>query len=133
MLSLTAGCGTDTIALPDRNPAASRLPAGLNRNFTAGLVSRQSCSPPASAHCTAANLARRRLRDIARCSSASDLLQTASDAPDPSGHVPSETGSPVEHAPHTIPRDWRAKSKPIKPGGVYPAKELCSQCGLCDT
>lgn len=29
--------------------------------------------------------------------------------------------------------DWRKKSKPIKPGGVYPAKENCSQCGLCDT
>eukprot|EP00250_Pteridium_aquilinum_P013030 c21089_g1_i2 orf=189-1514(-) len=29
--------------------------------------------------------------------------------------------------------DWRLKSKPIKPGGVYPAKENCSQCGLCDT
>lgn len=25
------------------------------------------------------------------------------------------------------------KARPIKPGGVYPAKELCSQCGLCDT
>lgn len=29
--------------------------------------------------------------------------------------------------------DWRKKSKPIKPGGKYPAKEFCSQCGLCDT
>lgn len=29
--------------------------------------------------------------------------------------------------------NWREKSKPIKPGGVYPAKENCSQCGLCDT
>ncbi len=25
------------------------------------------------------------------------------------------------------------KARPIKPGGVYPAKDLCSQCGLCDT
>lgn len=25
------------------------------------------------------------------------------------------------------------KARPIKPGGVYPAKALCSQCGLCDT
>ncbi|KAH7431939.1 hypothetical protein KP509_08G074700 [Ceratopteris richardii] len=33
-----------------------------------------------------------------------------------------------------IPKpDWRVKSKPIKPGGTYPAKEHCSQCGLCDT
>ncbi len=25
------------------------------------------------------------------------------------------------------------KARPIKPGGIYPAKDLCSQCGLCDT
>lgn len=25
------------------------------------------------------------------------------------------------------------KSKPLQPGSTYPAKELCSQCGLCDT
>ncbi|CAL1356065.1 unnamed protein product [Linum trigynum] len=29
--------------------------------------------------------------------------------------------------------DWRQRSKPIPPGGTYPAKEHCSQCGLCDT
>eukprot|EP00252_Welwitschia_mirabilis_P020168 TRINITY_DN4884_c0_g1_i2.p1 TRINITY_DN4884_c0_g1~~TRINITY_DN4884_c0_g1_i2.p1 ORF type:complete len:432 (-),score=60.93 TRINITY_DN4884_c0_g1_i2:415-1710(-) len=29
--------------------------------------------------------------------------------------------------------DWRKKSKPIRPGGTYPAKEHCSRCGLCDT
>ncbi|KAG0486765.1 hypothetical protein HPP92_008860 [Vanilla planifolia] len=29
--------------------------------------------------------------------------------------------------------DWRKRSKPIRPGGVYPAKEHCSRCGLCDT
>lgn len=29
--------------------------------------------------------------------------------------------------------DWREKSKPIKPGSTYPAKEFCSNCGLCDT
>lgn len=23
--------------------------------------------------------------------------------------------------------------RPIRPGGVYPAKENCSRCGLCDT
>jgi len=32
-----------------------------------------------------------------------------------------------------VTADWRTKSKPVKPGGVYPAKELCSHCGLCDT
>ncbi|XP_072995353.1 7-hydroxymethyl chlorophyll a reductase, chloroplastic isoform X2 [Typha latifolia] len=29
--------------------------------------------------------------------------------------------------------DWRSRSKPIPPGGVYPAKDHCSRCGLCDT
>ena len=29
--------------------------------------------------------------------------------------------------------NWRTKSKPIAPGSVYPAKEYCSHCGLCDT
>uniref|UniRef100_A0A0D9XQR5 Coenzyme F420 hydrogenase/dehydrogenase beta subunit C-terminal domain-containing protein n=1 Tax=Leersia perrieri TaxID=77586 RepID=A0A0D9XQR5_9ORYZ len=29
--------------------------------------------------------------------------------------------------------DWREKSKAIPPGGVYPAKDHCSRCGLCDT
>jgi len=32
-----------------------------------------------------------------------------------------------------IAEDWREKAKPIAPGGNYPAKEHCSQCGLCDT
>ncbi|GMP55803.1 hypothetical protein CsSME_00020513 [Camellia sinensis var. sinensis] len=29
--------------------------------------------------------------------------------------------------------DWRKRSRPIPPGGTYPAKDHCSQCGLCDT
>ncbi|KAL6189347.1 hypothetical protein ACLB2K_040736 [Fragaria x ananassa] len=29
--------------------------------------------------------------------------------------------------------DWRQRSKPIPPGGTYPAKDHCSRCGLCDT
>ncbi|GJN04305.1 hypothetical protein PR202_ga21846 [Eleusine coracana subsp. coracana] len=29
--------------------------------------------------------------------------------------------------------DWRQKSKPVPPGAVYPAKDHCSRCGLCDT
>eukprot|EP00262_Sarcandra_glabra_P013667 TRINITY_DN3850_c0_g1_i1.p1 TRINITY_DN3850_c0_g1~~TRINITY_DN3850_c0_g1_i1.p1 ORF type:complete len:234 (-),score=22.94 TRINITY_DN3850_c0_g1_i1:29-661(-) len=29
--------------------------------------------------------------------------------------------------------DWRKRSRPISPGGIYPAKDHCSQCGLCDT
>ncbi|KAK1289098.1 hypothetical protein QJS10_CPB18g01834 [Acorus calamus] len=32
-----------------------------------------------------------------------------------------------------IREDWRERSKPIPPGGTYPAKDHCSQCGLCDT
>ena len=31
------------------------------------------------------------------------------------------------------PDDWRRKARPIRPGGTYPAKEHCSNCGLCDT
>ncbi|XP_057499328.1 7-hydroxymethyl chlorophyll a reductase, chloroplastic isoform X2 [Actinidia eriantha] len=29
--------------------------------------------------------------------------------------------------------DWRTRSRPIPPGGTYPAKDQCSRCGLCDT
>ena len=36
-------------------------------------------------------------------------------------------------APTEAPADWRQRAKPIKPGGTYPAKEHCSNCGLCDT
>ncbi|PNT66468.1 hypothetical protein BRADI_3g12690v3 [Brachypodium distachyon] len=32
-----------------------------------------------------------------------------------------------------VREDWREKSNPIPPGGVYPAKDKCSRCGLCDT
>ncbi|CAN6476937.1 unnamed protein product [Victoria cruziana] len=32
-----------------------------------------------------------------------------------------------------IREDWRERSRPIQPGGVYPAKDHCSRCGLCDT
>ncbi|KAJ1694343.1 hypothetical protein LUZ63_011041 [Rhynchospora breviuscula] len=47
------------------------------------------------------------------------------------------SSSPQESAPSPgevkIRDDWRNKSKPIRPGGVYPAKDHCSRCGLCDT
>ncbi|KAI5397696.1 hypothetical protein KIW84_063495 [Lathyrus oleraceus] len=33
----------------------------------------------------------------------------------------------------TVKQDWRKRSKPIPPGGTYPAKDQCSRCGLCDT
>ena len=29
--------------------------------------------------------------------------------------------------------DWREKARPIQSGSTYPAKEFCSNCGLCDT
>ena len=32
-----------------------------------------------------------------------------------------------------VAADWRERAKPIAPGSGYPAKEHCSQCGLCDT
>jgi hypothetical protein len=32
-----------------------------------------------------------------------------------------------------VASDWRSKAQPIKPGSSYPAKEHCSNCGLCDT
>ena len=28
---------------------------------------------------------------------------------------------------------WRERARPIKPGAPYPAKDHCSNCGLCDT
>eukprot|EP00850_Spirogloea_muscicola_P006929 SM000034S12683 [mRNA] locus=s34:152784:158306:- [translate_table: standard] len=39
----------------------------------------------------------------------------------------------VEETPVEKGRSWRERSRPIKPGGTYPAKEHCSSCGLCDT
>ena len=39
----------------------------------------------------------------------------------------------VGTAPTRPDSDWRKKAKPIKEGSVYPAKENCSHCGLCDT
>ncbi|KAL1330377.1 hypothetical protein AAHE18_12G106800 [Arachis hypogaea] len=33
----------------------------------------------------------------------------------------------------TLREDWRKRSRPIAPGGTYPAKDHCSSCGLCDT
>ncbi|MEW5312039.1 MAG: hypothetical protein WDW38_003702 [Sanguina aurantia] len=32
-----------------------------------------------------------------------------------------------------VAADWREKAKPIQSGSSYPAKEFCSNCGLCDT
>ena len=35
--------------------------------------------------------------------------------------------------PKELDPDWRSKARPIQPGSPYPAKEFCSNCGLCDT
>lgn len=43
-----------------------------------------------------------------------------------------DSGAPSSK-PAKLRPDWREKSRPIPPGGTYPAKDHCSQCGLCDT
>ncbi|KAJ0092733.1 hypothetical protein Patl1_25801 [Pistacia atlantica] len=46
----------------------------------------------------------------------------------------SSTSNSTNKSPVKQPReDWRKRSKPIPPGGTYPAKDHCSRCGLCDT
>ena len=62
-----------------------------------------------------------------------DLARAARHA----GRPQATRGRPVRvrcavEAPSTPRADWR-KARPIRPGGVYPAKENCSHCGLCDT
>ena len=36
-------------------------------------------------------------------------------------------------ASKALAEDWRQKSRPIREGRAYPAKEFCSKCGLCDS
>ena len=68
------------------------------------------------------------------CSAASERVHSASSSTGAALPVSEEAGHPApQRQARDVSGDWRAKSKPIKPGGVYPAKELCSQCGLCDT
>ena len=40
---------------------------------------------------------------------------------------------PALEVPKQLDPDWRSKARPIQPGSSYPAKEFCSNCGLCDT
>ncbi|XP_058095030.1 7-hydroxymethyl chlorophyll a reductase, chloroplastic [Magnolia sinica] len=49
--------------------------------------------------------------------------------------VVSASSSPQEKKANSVKvrDDWRKRSRPIPPGGTYPAKDHCSQCGLCDT
>jgi len=37
------------------------------------------------------------------------------------------------YPPPPLPSSQNPKARPIQPGSPYPAKELCSRCGLCDT
>ena len=41
--------------------------------------------------------------------------------------------APPANQEQPLASDWRSRARPIKPGGTYPAKDHCSQCGLCDT
>ncbi|KAG1671060.1 hypothetical protein FOA52_000731 [Chlamydomonas sp. UWO 241] len=42
-------------------------------------------------------------------------------------------GSGVVSSSAPAKADWRETARPIKSGSQYPAKEFCSNCGLCDT
>ncbi|KAL6901029.1 hypothetical protein ACP4OV_005705 [Aristida adscensionis] len=57
---------------------------------------------------------------------------SSSPSPSPSPGMGEDEGKRKVRA-KALREDWRQKSKPIPPGGVYPAKEHCSRCGLCDT
>ena len=48
--------------------------------------------------------------------------------------TPTKASLSPDSAANTPHPDWRQRSKPIPPGSSsYPAKHLCSSCGLCDT
>ena len=47
--------------------------------------------------------------------------------------VPSAAAAAAADASIAEMAERRAKARPVAPGGTYPAKEHCSQCGLCDT
>ena len=49
--------------------------------------------------------------------------------PSPHGSLPHEISS----LPHEIGRLPHEKARPLAKGSTYPAKDLCSQCGLCDS
>lgn len=60
-------------------------------------------------------------------------LKSASYQQCPSRRTHHTIASATDAAVPSIDADWRAKARPIQPGSTYPAKELCSNCGLCDT
>ncbi|KAK1557732.1 hypothetical protein Q3G72_030557 [Acer saccharum] len=50
-----------------------------------------------------------------------------------SSSSPSQDANRSSRKSLKLSEDWRQRSRPIPPGGTYPAKDHCSQCGLCDT
>ncbi|KAI3859794.1 hypothetical protein MKW92_040673 [Papaver armeniacum] len=54
----------------------------------------------------------------------SSIISASSTSSSPSSPPPKQA---------KLREDWRNRSKPIPPGGTYPAKDQCSKCGLCDT
>ncbi|CAK7327359.1 unnamed protein product [Dovyalis caffra] len=54
-------------------------------------------------------------------------------SPSSSSSSPSNPNSSKKSSVKLTREDWRQRSKPIPPGGTYPAKDHCSRCGLCDT
>ena len=65
----------------------------------------------------------------AAAASGKDDASAADDASTTSRSTPTTAAA----APPLDDPDWRTKAKPVAPGSSYPAKEHCSQCGLCDT
>ena len=47
--------------------------------------------------------------------------------------MPGSTPSPHGSLPHEIGSLPHEKARPLAKGSTYPAKDLCSQCGLCDS
>ncbi|XP_050372280.1 7-hydroxymethyl chlorophyll a reductase, chloroplastic [Argentina anserina] len=74
---------------------------------------------------------------IANLSSLPVSLSIVSSSPSPSPSSSSSSkgtqGNNSNSKSLKLREDWRQRSKPIPPGGTYPAKDHCSRCGLCDT
>lgn len=77
---------------------------------------------------------RRKKRSVVGGSSRKSLRAAAA-APGANGAAAEDDASTTRRstAALALDPDWRAKAKPVAPGSSYPAKEHCSQCGLCDT
>ncbi|KAF5738532.1 7-hydroxymethyl chlorophyll a reductase chloroplastic [Tripterygium wilfordii] len=50
-----------------------------------------------------------------------------------SASIPSSNKDDSSKKTVKLREDWRQRSRPVPPGGTYPAKDHCSRCGLCDT